>query len=47
MLLSNARLKLAKKTQANAKQHPESELLVLGNYAHSSSTSLTKNNRTF
>ena len=42
MLLSNARLKLAKKPQANAKQHPESELLVLWNYAHSSSTSLTR-----
>ena len=34
--MSNARLKLAK-NQANANQHPEAELLLLGYYSHSSS----------
>ena len=33
---SNARLKLAR-NQANAKQHPEAELLALENYSHYSS----------
>ena len=32
--ISNARLKLAK-NQANAKQHPEAELLQFENYSHS------------
>ena len=32
--ISNARLKLAK-TQANAMQHPEAELLLFRNYSHS------------
>ena len=44
--ISNARLKLAK-NQANAKQHPEAELLKLKNYSHSSSTLSTKDNRTY
>ena len=35
--ISNARLKLAK-NQANAKQHPGTELLLFENYAHLSST---------
>ena len=43
--ISNDTLKLAK-NQANAKQHPEAELLVLENYSHSSSTLLSENNRT-
>ena len=43
--ISNDRLKLAKK-QANAKQHPEAELLLFENYSHSSYTLLSKNNRT-
>ena len=34
---SNARLKLAK-NQANAKQHPETKLLLFENYSHSSFT---------
>ena len=34
--ISNARLKLTK-NQANAKQHAEAELLLFGNYSHSSS----------
>ena len=33
--ISNARLKLAK-DQANAKQHPEAELLLFESYSHSS-----------
>ena len=33
----NARLKLAK-NQANAKQHPETELFLFEKYSHSSST---------
>ena len=36
-LTSNARLKLAQ-NQANAKQHPETELLLFENYSHFSST---------
>ena len=44
--ISNARLKLAK-NQANAKQHPEAELLKLKNYSHSSSTLSTKDNKTY
>ena len=35
------RLKLAK-NQANAKQHPEAELLLLENYSHSSSIKSNK-----
>ena len=35
--MSNARLKLAK-NQANAKQHPQAELLTFEFYSHSSST---------
>ena len=34
------------KNQANAKQHPEAELLVIENYSHSSFTLSSKNNRT-
>ena len=44
--VSNARLKLAK-NKANAKQHPETELLLFENYSHSSSTLSSKNNRTY
>ena len=44
--LSNARLKLTK-SQANAKQHPEAELQLFGNYSQSSTTSSSKNNRTY
>ena len=44
--ISNATLKLAK-NQANAKQHPEVELLPFENYAHSSTTLSSKNNRTY
>ena len=40
--VSNTRLKLAK-NQANAKQHPETELLLFENYSHSS----CKNNKTY
>ena len=36
-LTSNARLKLAQ-NQANANQHPETELLLFENYSHFSST---------
>ena len=43
-LISNARLKLAK-SQANAKQHPESELLLFENYLLSSSMLSSRNNR--
>ena len=42
--ISNAKLKLAKK-QANAKQHPEAELLTSKNYWHSSSTLSSNNSR--
>ena len=45
-LKSNARLKLTE-NQANAKQHPEAELLLFENYSHSSSTLSSKNNRTY
>ena len=41
--ISNARLKLAK-DQANAKQHPETELLLYENYSLSSSSLSSKNN---
>ena len=44
--MSNARLKLAK-NQANAKQHPEAELLLFDNYSHSSSTFSSKNNSSY
>ena len=40
--VSNARLKLAK-NQANAKQHPQAELLLSENYSHSPSTLSSKN----
>ena len=43
--MSNTRLKLAK-NQANAKQHPEAELLLFDNYSHSSTTLSSKNNKT-
>ena len=39
--ISNARLKLAK-NQANAKQHPEAELVLLENHPYSSSMLSTK-----
>ena len=42
--LSNTNLKLAK-NQANARQHPEAELLLFETYAHSSSTLSSKNNK--
>ena len=44
--VSNARLKLAK-NQANAKQYPETELLLFENYSHSQSTLLSKDNGTY
>ena len=44
--VSNARLKFVK-TQANAKQHREAQLLLFENYSHSSSTLSSKNNRTY
>ena len=44
--ISNASLKLAK-NRANAKQHPEDELLLFENHSHSSSTFSLKNNRTY
>ena len=34
------------KNQANAKQHPEAELLLFENYSHSSSMLLSKNKST-
>ena len=45
-VISNDRLKLAK-NQANAKKHPEAELLLFVNYSHSSSTLSSKNNSTY
>ena len=44
--MSHVRLKLAK-NQANAKQHPQAELLLFENYSHSSSPLSNKNNRTY
>ena len=44
--INNARLKLAK-NRANAKQHPEAELLLFENYSHSSSTLSSKINRVY
>ena len=44
--ISNARLKL-KKYQANAKPHPEAELLLFEIYSHSSSRLLSKNNSAY
>ena len=35
------------KNQANAKQHPEAELLQFENYSHFSSTLSSKSNRTY
>ena len=43
--INNGNLKLAK-NQANAKDHLEAELLLFENYLSSSSTVLSKNNRT-
>ena len=43
--ISNASLKLIK--NANAKQHPEDELLLFENYSHFSSTLSSKNNRPY
>ena len=40
--ISNARL-ILEKNQANAKQHPQAELLLFENYSHS----LSENNRTY
>ena len=42
--ISNARLKFAK-NQANAKQHPEAELLLLENHSHSSSMLSSKHKK--
>ena len=44
--MSKARLKL-EKNQANAKQHPEAELLTSENYWNSSSTLSSNNNRIY
>ena len=44
--ISKARLKLAI-NQANAKQHPEAELLLFENYSHPSSTLSSKSNGTY
>ena len=44
--ISIATLKLVK-NQANAKQHPETELLLFENYSHSSSTLSFKDNSTY
>ena len=44
--ISNSRLNLAK-NQANAKQHPEAELLLFENYSHSLFTLLCKNTSTY
>ena len=44
--ISNSWLKLAK-NQANAKQHPETELLLFENDSHSSPTLSSKNNGTY
>ena len=44
--INNARLKLAK-NQADAKQHPEAELLVFENYSHFSSTLSSKSDMTY
>ena len=44
--ISNVRLKLAK-NQANAKQQPETELLLFEFFSHSSSTLSSKNNRRY
>ena len=46
IFISNAKLKLAK-NQANAKQYPEAELLLLENYSHSSSMLSSKNSRIY
>ena len=44
--VSNAWLKMAK-IQANAKQHPQAEILLFEYYSHSWSTLPSKNNRTY
>ena len=44
--MSNAKMKLAK-SQPNAKQHPEAKLKLIDNYSNSSSTLLSKSNRTY
>ena len=43
--INNTGLKLAK-NQANAKQHPEAEILLFENYSHFSSLS-SKSNKTY
>ena len=35
------------KNQTKAKQHPEAELLLFGNYSHSLSTLSSKNNKIY
>ena len=45
--ISKARLKLAKKQQAKAKQHVEAEFSLLENYVHSSSTLSSKDNKRY
>ena len=44
--ISNGKLKLAK-NQANAKQHPEADLLLFENYSHSSFILSSKNKSTY
>ena len=44
IFISNGSLKLAK-NQADAKQQPEAELLLFGNYSYSLSTLSPKNNK--
>ena len=46
IFIRNARPKLGK-NQANAKHYPEVEFLLFENYSHSSSTSLSENDRTY
>ena len=42
--ISNTRPKFTK-NQGNAKQHPDAELLIFGNYLHSSTTFISQNDR--
>ena len=44
--ISNVRLRLAK-NQANAKQHPQAELLLFENYSYFSSMLSSKNNKIY
>ena len=46
IFISNVRLKLVK-NQTNAKQHPETEFLLLEKYLDSSTTLSSKNNGTY